>query len=285
MNNNFVIVKFITLVFSTLPLFLLAQTEKGTGLIWEDKTFNAFPRVFKSDTNQLKLPTKLSLKTWSPYPADQGETETCTTWAVAYAAYSIQKAIQTNLQNRDSITKYAYSAMYLYLQLAPEADCEEGLALSFVLSALKNKGDIYHCEFGQALCGVSPHDSLGIKASANRIKNYASLFSPFESNLSLKNQLVKESLAQKKPVIVGMEISLGFKKIPYGTKYWNTTLDSDYAGGHALCVVGYDDDKQAFEVMNSWGREWANEGFIWIKYNDFARYVRYAVNLDLYQGY
>jgi hypothetical protein len=40
--------------------------------------------------------------------------------------------------------------------------------------------------------------------------------------------------------------------------------------GHAMCIIGYDDTKfgGAFEIVNSWGNDWANDGFIWIRYND-----------------
>jgi hypothetical protein len=40
-----------------------------------------------------------------------------------------------------------------------------------------------------------------------------------------------------------------------------------------MCVVGYDDDRGAFELMNSWGRKWGNGGFIWIPYRTFAAFV------------
>jgi hypothetical protein len=59
--------------------------------------------------------------------------------------------------------------------------------------------------------------------------------------------------------------------------------------GHAMVVVGYDDDKHggAFEVQNSWGTNWGNDGYIWITYNDFARFVDQAYeiieNLALYR--
>lgn len=37
-------------------------------------------------------------------------------------------------------------------------------------------------------------------------------------------------------------------------------------GGHAVLMVGYDDSKQAFLVMNSWGEDWGLEGFFWLPY-------------------
>jgi hypothetical protein len=50
-----------------------------------------------------------------------------------------------------------------------------------------------------------------------------------------------------------------------------------------MCVVGYDDSKfgGAFEIMNSWGTDWGDKGFIWIRYNDFAKHVRNAVEMHV----
>jgi hypothetical protein len=41
-------------------------------------------------------------------------------------------------------------------------------------------------------------------------------------------------------------------------------------GGHALCVVGYDDNVGggAFKIANSWGKNWGKSGFFWLRYKD-----------------
>ncbi len=43
-----------------------------------------------------------------------------------------------------------------------------------------------------------------------------------------------------------------------------------------MVVVGYDDARKAFRLMNSWGREWADGGFCWMDYDLFRRLVREA---------
>lgn len=93
---------------------------------------------------------------------------------------------------------------------------------------------------------------------------------------NIKIQSVKKSIAEKKPVVFGMICPPSFMQ----TKgIWSPVEQPDISyGGHALCVVGYDDTKEggAFEIQNSWGKDWGNEGYIWIKYADFARFTRYA---------
>ena len=39
-----------------------------------------------------------------------------------------------------------------------------------------------------------------------------------------------------------------------------------YAGGHAVCIVGYNDDPGYWICKNSWGNGWGDNGFFNIKY-------------------
>jgi C1A family cysteine protease len=38
-------------------------------------------------------------------------------------------------------------------------------------------------------------------------------------------------------------------------------------------IAGYDDGRNAFLVMNSWGTSWGDKGFIWIDYHFFSSNV------------
>jgi hypothetical protein len=70
-----------------------------------------------------------------------------------------------------------------------------------------------------------------------------------------------------------------------GQDVWNPTQDDASMmgfGGHAQCVVGYDDAKYggAFLIMNSWGPQWGNNGFTWVRYKHFQYFVREAYGLE-----
>jgi hypothetical protein len=96
---------------------------------------------------------------------------------------------------------------------------------------------------------------------------------------------IKENLSQGAPVVIGMMVGQSFMKPMLGKDVWDPEDGDEQMmgfGGHAMCVVGYDDTKYggAFLLMNSWGSEWGQNGFAWVRYNDFKKYVREAYGLD-----
>lgn len=90
----------------------------------------------------------------------------------------------------------------------------------------------------------------------------------------VKVSVIKKAISQKQPVVIAMHISPSFNT---AKDVWDgNTWGRD--GYHAMCVVGYDDNKYggAFLIMNSWGSKWGNNGFIWVRYADFCRTVDQA---------
>ena len=41
-------------------------------------------------------------------------------------------------------------------------------------------------------------------------------------------------------------------------------------GGHAVPIVGYDDNRKAFLCQNSWSLDWGNKGFFYMPYSVFT---------------
>ena len=38
-------------------------------------------------------------------------------------------------------------------------------------------------------------------------------------------------------------------------------------GGHSLVACGFDDEKEALLVRNSWSRDWGDDGYGWLSYD------------------
>ena len=94
---------------------------------------------------------------------------------------------------------------------------------------------------------------------------------------------MKQHLAQGSPIVIGMMVGGSFMQPMAGQEAW-VPRESDYQqqgfGGHAMCVVGYDDfkfgDTGGFLIMNSWGPEWGKNGMAWVRYADFDFFAKEA---------
>lgn len=48
-------------------------------------------------------------------------------------------------------------------------------------------------------------------------------------------------------------------------------FSSPVAGGHQVCLVGLDVDREAVRVRNSWSTSWADGGYAWLRFEDYDR--------------
>ena len=278
---------FFILIYLAIPFISSTQ-----GLLFEDEIYGKIPRQStygdgsKSEEKALKGITKVDLKPYCPSVKHQGEISSCVGWSVGYAAYSIQQAILNDWKGQQElINQKAFSAMFIYNQIKI-TDCTFGARISDALKLLQEVGDVYTWEFDKNIrdCSDEPTETDLQKAGNHRIKDFLTLFSP-EAKAEIKITKTKLSLAQNKPVVIGMSLLNNFVDIRYGNKFWIPQIgNTNVFGGHAMCVIGFDDGKGAFEVMNSWGTLWGNEGFIWIKYEDFAKYCKYAYQFSIDEG-
>ena len=271
-----------------VALFLLVFTTgaHGQGLVFNDDSYKASPRTAddgdgaKGETELLKHNFKVDLKPYCPTVQEQGKISSCVGWSVGYAAMTIEKAIANKWANdQETIDDNAFSAMFVYNQIKL-GDCFFGAELNHAFDVLKEKGNVFHRDFAVSNnCDSMPRATLMEKARLNRVKDFAVLFDP-DDNADVKIERVKRTLARQKPVVIGMVLPENFLTLKSNDEVWYPNVgNTDLFGGHAMVVVGYDDGKKAFEIMNSWGKGWANEGFVWVRYDDFAKYCKYAYEL------
>ena len=221
------------------------------------------------------LPFSVSLKDFTPVPGYQGTTSTCAAWAAAYAGRTILEAIKYNW-NQDSASKNTFSPSFVYNQIRMNKSCNGATSLIDALDVIKNQGSIKFKEFGFE-CSRDVTEKDKSHAGDYRIIEYRDIFT--SQNLN-KAKLVKKSIAEKHPVVIAIDCPPSFMK----AKEVLTPDSSEYKSwgrGHALVVVGYDDHKYggAFEIINSWGTNWGNKGFLWIKYEDFQFFCPLAFEL------
>jgi hypothetical protein len=206
-------------------------------------------------------------------------------WASAYAARTISESIAINRRERSLSTDNVFSPAFVYKSITHDPDCQTGAAIFWALDLMKDTGAV-------KMLGVERDvDFKKIRLSDYSdsrkypIADYVTLFRNDDEQEGREGrpsriQMVKKSLAENKPVIIGMNTPDSFIN---ARDVWRPRESSSrYYGGHAMCVIGYDDTKfsgGAFEVQNSWGKKWGNSGYIWIPYDVFGQWVLEAYEI------
>jgi hypothetical protein len=234
----------------------------------------------EDDNSKNPLPESISLLRFAPPRGDQGQQGSCVAWSSAYGARTILEAASTGV-NPDEIK---FSPSFLYNQIG--LDGCDGSYIQKAMEFMSQKGALPLSEFSynDKDCQQQPSSSQMQEAAKYKIHGFTRLTNGDHiDNISLR--AVKEHLAKDAPVVIGMMVGGSFMQEMMGQDVWQPQgMDRSQVGfgGHALCVIGYDDSKYggAFQIMNSWGPQWGNNGVAWVRYSDFKQFVREAYGLD-----
>ncbi len=261
-----------------------SQNKKlATGCEMKREIYDKAEQFEKLDESYNPLPEAVSLQKYCPPVGDQGTQGSCVGWSSSYAARSILHTIKTG----DDPTKTIFSPAFLYNQIGLEG-CQ-GAYINNAMQTLHQVGDlpINLFPYDENDCSRLPNSNALAEAEKFKIKGFNRL-SKNSDEYGVDILAIKQNLAQGAPVVIGMSVGGSFMQM-MGQEMWIPT-DEDYQkdgfGGHAMCVVGYDDYKEydgqkvgAFLIMNSWGKQYGKDGFIWVPYKVFQKFVNEAYGL------
>ena len=203
------------------------------------------------------LPASTDLRTQYPPVYDQGQLGSCTANAIA-------GAIEFD-RLKQNATDFTPSRLFIYYN---ERDME---------------GTVNEDSGAQIRDGIKSIAQLGVCDEAEWPYNItkftnkpsAACFKDALEHQALSYQRVTQSLTQMKgclasgfPFVFGFTVYEGFESAAVA-KSGDANLPAPgekVIGGHAVLAVGYDDSKQRFTVMNSWGTGWGKKGFFTIPY-------------------
>ncbi|MEX0636542.1 MAG: C1 family peptidase, partial [Ferruginibacter sp.] len=234
----------------------------------------------EDNNNKNPLPEAVSLAAYAPPRMNQGKQGSCVAWSAAYAARTILEASAS----KENPAALAYSPAFMYNNIALE-DCQG----SYLLNAMKfmqKAGALSYQDFpyNENDCSRQATNTLYEKAAKNKIHGFQRLTETDDIN-GINIRAIKEHLSKDAPVVIGMMVGGSFMQGMMGQKVWQPTREDRQQagfGGHAMCVIGYNDRIQggAFEIMNSWGPEWGENGIGFVRYADFKEFVREAYGID-----
>lgn len=232
------------------------------------------------DNGKNPLPENVSLARYAPNRMNQGKQGSCVAWSSGYAARTILQSVST----KTDPNSVAYSPAFLYNNIG--LDGCQGSYIIRAMEFMQQKGAVPFQQFpyDENDCSRQANQSLFNSAANNKIHGFNRLTDD-DGVSALNYRAIKEHLAKDAPVVIGMMVGGSFMQDMMGQKVWHPTPD-DYTqqgfGGHAMCVIGYDDRLEggAFQIMNSWGPEWGENGIGYVRYGDFRKFVREAYGVD-----
>lgn len=229
----------------------------------------------------LELASEAGLYDFIPPVKSQGQYGTCTSWATGYYARTIMHARENDLSASDlNDPTNVFSPLDIYLSIPHGPDCG-GSAICTAFKTMQERGI--------AKLADVPYENLGDcsqKSPAGAQQYQAGKINHYRRVDANSVEELKTYIQRGCPIAIGC-------KMGDNTSYYKGGVVMDdtapRAGGHAMCLVGYDDDKGpngAFCIVNSWGNTWGEDGFMWVDYNFFTAgtFCRYAYVIEADKG-
>jgi len=215
----------------------------------------------------------------TPTPRSQGGEGSCMSWGVGYEAFSTDWFYRTGATSySDGVNvfspEYMYN-MYRILYAIPSGqsptDCNLCSSLQGCIQIIQDSGICIwnQMPYQSGICNTMPNATQLADARLHKSIGTTRIYRTDSVG-------IKTAINNHHPIMLGIEIDNNFYNA-YNGYVWNTFGTS--IAGHGVTIVGYDDSKHAFKLMNSWGTGWGTGGFIWVDYNIFylhtSMYVYY----------
>lgn len=206
------------------------------------------------------LPTSVDLTSKFPPIGYQGQLGTCVAWAVGYNNKSYLDCVTRGLSPADmQSSNNQYSPTDLFFSIDPsKRSCANGTNFDDAFNVLITRGvnTLASVPYTEFCYSTSPGNPA--TASTNTIKNYRRIEGSIDE--------IKEYLAQGVPVVLGAMVNHEFQLLSGNGVLTNLNYNGNESG-HAMVIAGYDDARNAFRIVNSWGYTWGDNGYLWVDYN------------------
>ena len=289
-------------------LFVFNSHSQGLNLMSEDQ-LNELPELNDDVLGFVSnLPASYSFEEYVPAVLTQSGAS-CVGFASQYYALSTMYNIRLGIKDPSQKYSHAFDPYFVYsiVKSRDGENCDEGSNFAEAFDILKKAGAKKMLFPPYLVC-----DSSWDKEKLSTTLPYTMPYSIDDWRYAKVNDefiaTAKNALYNNFPLIFGVGLTDSFNalssddssSISSSSGLWEPKSYEDRLGGHALTIVGYDDYKfgGAFRVVNSWGREWGDNGYFWMKYSDFIDNVKAAfimlidenignenpqINLDSYQ--
>lgn len=194
----------------------------------------------------------------------------CTANAIAFS-YGFDEIKQTNKE------VFMPSRLFIYYNerlMEGTIDEDSGAEIRDGIKSINRYGVCmeHHWIYDPSKFAVKPPDNVYHEAKLARAVRYARIDFSDDRTIDQRVAHLKRALESGFPFVFGFNVYPSFESeevertgmVPMPSKH------EEMIAGHAVCAVGYDDEKQCFIIKNSWGKNWGVNGYFYMPYQYLA---------------
>jgi C1A family cysteine protease len=213
--------------------------------------------LYKRLLTDITIPVQVDLRATCPPVEDQGNLGSCTANALAGNLEFLE--IKSNALFWDISRLFIY---YNERKIEGDVQFDNGAQLRDGIKSLVTYG---YCSEKRIPYDITkftkrPSCVAYMEAKKNKISSYYSLQTMDEMNHCIANGY---------PFVFGFDVFESFEspEVAHTGIVPIPGLEERMLGGHAVCAVGYDQDKKWFIVRNSWGTDWGDQGYCYMPFD------------------
>ncbi len=260
------------------------------------KKFYSKSSILLKSSNSLPASVDNSKSEYFPEIGSQGGLGACTCWSQTYYQFTYMfnksRGVTTTPENTFS-PKWTYN-------LLNGGSGDNGTMVDDVYKLMMEIGNVTLSQvpYDDDPTTWSPYEEIWREAIRYRVKDYQRFSDIGEDDKQITSADDENLQAIKTALVNGDVLSFSTyisswvsnklktnENAPENDKYadeYVVTSQSGASGGHRMTIVGYNDniwtdinnndtvddgEMGAFKIANSWGKDYANKGFIWLSYD------------------
>ena len=227
---------------------------------WRRDPVDTRDHIFKTPAPTTPPPSIVDMRNYASPIENQGNLGSCTGNAIAGQIELIQRKVNP-AKGRDVSRLFIYYQERLLegtIRYDNGAYIRDGIKACYTYGApLESLWPYVINRFTTKPSAAAYTDALKRKVTSyQRCTNFAA---------------VKAALVSRYPVTVGFDVYSSFEgaeNTNTGMMPYPNTRTEQYLGGHAVCIVGYNDNLAggSFICRNSWGTNWGDNGYFYMPY-------------------
>jgi hypothetical protein len=210
------------------------------------------------------LPVSIDLAASGILPpvGHQGNLGSCTAWASGYSMCTALSAKFHGTSPNSASTQGSPAQLYANVIQSEKSQCSQGTNILAAMSLLVKTGidNLQKYPYSDKVCAAGSNTRFMAIADFKNIQG-------------LDATEIKRQLSESKVVVIGVQVYDDFEKWGFSNNRRGIykIVGNKTQNGHAMAIVGYDDRKNAWKIMNSWGTTFGDDGFFWMDYDSLRR--------------